>query len=150
MINRNVIFFSSLLLPPSQTFIQALGEGLQQFTPYYVGSRLIEGLNLPPERSLVINRGSLLGKAEEGLFKLSGFAPRLARQVRQLNPALIHAQFGLSGALALPWARSLQVPLIVHFRGADATVKEEYSRYSSLNHWIYFRRLEALQRETRL
>ena len=150
MINRNVVFFSSLLLPPSQTFIQALGEGLQQFTPYYVGSRLVEGLNLPPERSLVINRGSLLGKAEEGLFKLSGFAPRLARQVRQLHPAFIHAQFGLSGALALPWARSLQVPLIVHFRGADATVKEEYSRYSSLNHWIYFRRLEALQRETRL
>lgn len=150
MTNLNVVLFSSLLLPPSQTFIRAQGEELQQFTPYYVGSRLVKGLALPPERTLVLNQGGFLGQAEEGLFKLSGFAPKLYRQVQQLNPALIHAQFGLSGALALPLARTLNVPLLVHFRGADATVKEEYARYSSLNHWIYFRRREALKREARL
>jgi colanic acid/amylovoran biosynthesis glycosyltransferase len=47
-------------------------------------------------------------------------------------------------------ARSLKIPLIVHFRGADATVSEAYARYSSLNHWIYFRRREALKTEARL
>ncbi len=146
----NVVIFSSLLLPPSQTFIRAQGEKLERFTPYYVGSRLFEGLALPPERTLVVNGGGFLGKAEEGLFKFSGLAPKLYRQVQQLNPVLIHAQFGLSGALVLPWARALNVPLLVHFRGADATVKEEYARYTSVNHWIYFRRHEALKRETRL
>ncbi|MGB7440880.1 MAG: glycosyltransferase [Coleofasciculaceae cyanobacterium] len=146
----NVVIFNSLLLPPSQTFIRAQGEKLQQFTPYYVGSRRVKGLDLPPERTLVVNQGSWLGHASEGLFKLSGFAPELYQQLRQLKPALIHAQFGLSGALVLPLVRDLKIPLLVHFRGADATVKEEYARYSSLNHWIYFRRREALKQETRL
>lgn len=150
MPNPVVVIFSSLLLPPSQTFIRAQGEELQQFTPYYVGSRLVKGLSLPSERTLVVNRGGFLGAAEEGLFKFSGLAPRLYQQVRQLNPALIHAQFGLSGALALPLAREFKVPLVVHFRGADATVKDEYARRSSVNHWIYFRRREALKREVRL
>jgi glycosyltransferase involved in cell wall biosynthesis len=145
-----VVLFSSLLLPPSQTFIRAQGEQLQQFTPYYVGSRLIEGLSLPPERTLVVNRGGIWGATQEVLFKVSGFAPNLYRQVRQLQPTSIHAQFGLSGALALPLARDLKVPLLVHFRGADATVKEEYARQSSINHRVYFRRREALKRETRL
>lgn len=150
MPNPVVVLFSSLLLPPSQTFIQAQGEELRQFTPYYVGSRLVEGLSLPPERALVVNRGDALGTAQEALFKFSGIAPRLYQQVRQLNPALIHAQFGLSGSLALPLARSLKVPLIVHFRGADATVKDEYARRASINHWVYFQRREALKRESRL
>lgn len=145
-----VVIFSSLLLPPSQTFIRAQGEQLQQFTPYYVGSRFVEGLSVPAERSSVINNGSFLGKVEEGLFKVSGFAPKLYRQLQSLNPVLIHAQFGLSGVLALPLTRTLKLPLIVHFRGADATIEENYARYSSLNHWIYYKRRKVLQRETRL
>ncbi|MBE9178841.1 glycosyltransferase [Oculatella sp. LEGE 06141] len=146
----NIVLFSSLLLPPSQTFIRAQGEEIQQFTPYYVGSRLVPGLDLPPERTIVVNRGGKAGNAAEGLFKLSGVAPQFYQQVRQLNPGLIHAQFGLSGALALPLARSLKVPLLVHFRGADATIKDEHARYSSLNHWIYLRRRDTLKREARL
>lgn len=145
-----LVLFNSLLLPPSQTFIRALGEGLQQFTPYYVGSRRVPGLDLPSERTWVVNRGNLLGKVAESNFKLFGFAPRLYRQIQQLNPVLIHAQFGLSGALVVPWARSLNIPLLVHYRGADATVTEESAPYASLNHWLYYRRKKALQQQARL
>ena len=145
-----VVLFNSLLLPPSQTFIRDPAEKLEKFTAYYVGSRRVKGLDLPPERTLVINQGNFAGKIEEQIFKLLGFAPKLYHQVQQLNPVLIHAQFGLSGALVLPWARSLKVPLLVHYRGADATVKKEHSHHTSLNHWIYFQRLEALKKETRL
>lgn len=147
---NKIVIFNSLLLPPSQTFIKAQGEKLRRFTAYYVGSRLVKGLDLPIDRTLVVNQGNLLGKVEEQLFKITGFAPKLYRQVEQLSPALIHAQFGLSGALALPLALELNIPLLVHYRGADATVTEESSRYTSLNHWIYFQRKEALKRETRL
>lgn len=146
----NVVIFNSLLLPASQTFIRDPAEKLQRYTPYYVGSRRVTGLELPANRTLVVNRGGMLSQAEEVLFKVTGSAPKLYRQIKQLNPALIHAQFGLSGALILPWMRSLKIPLIVHYRGADATVTKESSRYSSLNHWIYFRRLEALKQETKL
>lgn len=146
----NIIIFSSLLLPPSQTFIRDPAEKLERFRAYYVGSRLVHGLNLPLERTLVVNKGSFMGKVEEQFFKISGFAPRVYQKIQQLEPVLIHAQFGLSGTLILPWIQSLRIPLIVHYRGADATIEEETSRYASLNHWIYFQRKEALKRETRL
>jgi colanic acid/amylovoran biosynthesis glycosyltransferase len=149
--NPPVVLFSSLLLPPSQTFIKAQGEQLQQFTPYYVGSRFVQGLALPTDRTLIINQGGLAGKVKEFWFKCSGFSPKLTQQIQRLNPGLIHAQFGLSGALALPLARSLNIPLLVHFRGADATTTVvSKARYLSLNHWIYFQRREALKRDARL
>lgn len=147
---KPLIFFSGLLLPSSETFIRAQGEGLQQFTPYYVGARKVKGLTLPVERTLVVNQGGFLGSVGEGLFKVLGSAPQLYQQVRQLNPVLLHAHFGLNGAMALPLARALNLPLVVTFHGSDATAKEEYIRNSSLNHWLYFRRRAALQREARL
>jgi colanic acid/amylovoran biosynthesis glycosyltransferase len=147
---HSIVLFNSHLLPPSQTFIRSLGEELQQFTPYYMGCRWVNGLELPSERLCVINSGKKIQVFNETLFKISGFSPKLYKYIQQIDPKLIHAQFGLSGALALPLVQSLKIPLIVHFRGADATVVETYARYSSLNHWIYFRRREALKREARL
>lgn len=145
-----IVFFSGKLLPPSETFIRAQGEGLQQFTPYYVGSRLVQGLPLPPERTLVVNQGGLLGAAREGAFKLLGMAPKLYQQVQQLKPALIHAHFGVCGTLALPLARKLNIPMVVTFYGLDATMKDEYARRDSLTTRVYLRRREALKRETKL
>ena len=37
------------------------------------------------------------------------------------EPRLVHAHFGRGGALALPIARALDLPLVVHFHGGDAT-----------------------------
>lgn len=151
MSNPSVLLFSSLLLPPSQTFVRdLLGEQLENFTAYYVGSRFVQGLMLPPERAIVVNKGNLPGKLVEGAFKFSGFAPKLYQEIKKINPVLINAQFGLSGVLALPLARKLKIPLLVHFRGSDATVKEEYARYASVNHWIYYRRREVLKREAHM
>ncbi|WP_017302716.1 glycosyltransferase [Spirulina subsalsa] len=147
---KNVIIFSSLLLPSSQTFIRDPVEQFQEFKGYYVGSRRVEGLELPEERTWVVNQGGLGGKLQEQLFKLTGFAPQLYSQIRALDPVLIHAQFGLSGTLALPWAKSLKIPLIVHYRGADATIRADCARYTSLNHWLYFQRLPQLQRDSHL
>lgn len=150
MTKPSVIVFNSLLLPPSQTFIRAQGEKLKKFTAYYLGSRRVEGLSLPAERTFVLNPGSLIGKCSEVLFKLTGRSPQLYQQIKQLKPELIHAQFGLSGALMLSIARSLSLPLVVHFRGADATIREEHARYSSINHWLYFRKQETLKRQAKL
>jgi glycosyltransferase involved in cell wall biosynthesis len=145
-----IVLFNSHLLPPSQTFIKALGEQLQEFTPHYVGCRRVEGLTLPSERTFTINGGGLAGQTAEAMFKLTGFASHLTKYLQRLRPGLIHAQFGLSGALCLSLAQSLQLPLIVHFRGADATVPASAGRYASLNHWLYYQRRSRLQRESRL
>jgi glycosyltransferase involved in cell wall biosynthesis len=150
MSKPNLVLFNSLLLSPSETFVRFQGEGLQQFTPYYVGSRLVNGLALPAERTHVVNQGGVMGRLEEGLFKLTGMAPRLTQQLRQINPVLIHAHFGLSGALAMPLAQALKLPLIVTFHGSDATSTDEYARHASVNHRIYLRRREALKQEAHL
>lgn len=148
--SKPVIFFSGRLLPSSETFIRSQGERLQQFTPYYVGSRIVKGLSLPSERTLVVNNGGYCGAIEEGIFKLLGTAPKLYQKVRQFNPALIHAHFGVCGALALPLVKTLKVPMIVTFYGLDATMKEEYARRESLSTQVYLRRREILKREAKL
>jgi len=142
-----VIFFTGLLLPPSETFIRAQGEALQQFTPFYVGSRGVTGLSLPSDRTYVINQGNFGGSAAEAIFKLTGRAPALYKKIQQLEPALIHAHFGVNGTLALPVAKRLNLPLITTFYGLDATLERATSEQTSLTHQAYFRRQSALKRE---
>lgn len=151
MLNKPaVVVYCDHLLPFSQTFVLAQGEGLQQFVPYYVGARLLKNLALPTERSLVLNRGGALGWTSEVIYKIWGVAPILYRQVQQLNPILIHAHFGVGGALVLPLKRLLKIPMVVTFHGFDATVKDEYARRSFYGHRVYIRRRESLKREGNL
>lgn len=142
-----VVVYCDHLLPFSQTFVLAQSEGLQQFIPYYVGSRLLKNLALPTERTLVVNRGGTLGWTQEVIYKIWGAAPILYRQVQQLNPILIHAHFGVGGALVLPLKRLLKIPMLVTFHGFDATVKDEYARRSFYGHRVYIDRRELLKRE---
>jgi colanic acid/amylovoran biosynthesis glycosyltransferase len=147
---RNVVVYRDHLLAPSETFVLRQAEALQRFIPYYVGSRLVRGLPLPLERTLVVNQNGLLGKGSEALFKVLGLAPALTRRVRDLHPALIHAHFGPDGVTALHIARSLHIPLLVTFHGYDATVRDDYARRSFYNHRLYLRRRATLKREGKL
>ncbi len=146
---NNLIIYRNRLLPKSETFVKGQAEALRKFTPYYLGSRIVQGLQLPGERTLVVNRGGLLGRRNEISSKLWGFATTFVEQVRNLNPALIHAHFGQDGAMALPLAKDLQVPLLVTFHGFDITVRDEHAERSLVQR-VYFRRREALKRETQL
>lgn len=148
--NPNIVVFRDHLLSPSETFVLRQSEALNNFVPYYVGSRLVEGLSLPEGRTLTVNRGGLSGKAEEAAFKFLGRAPGLIRRLRKIKPALIHAHFGLDGVKALNLSRILQVPLLVTFHGYDATVGDEYARRSSRSHRAYLRHREALRSEASL
>lgn len=145
-----VAIFRNHLLSPSETFIRGQGEALQQFAPYYIGSRRVPGLQVPVERTLVVNQGGLAGIASEAAFGALGVAPGLVGRLRKLGPALIHAHFGLDGVKALPLVRVLRVPLLVTFHGYDATVTDEYARRSFYGHRTYLRRRETLRREARL
>lgn len=145
-----VVIYRDHLLPPSETFVRAQAEALRSFIPYYAGSRLEQGLPLPGERILVVNRGGLLGKASEVCYKLWGLAPTFARQVKRLKPVLIHAHFGPDGVRVLPLARNLQIPLLVTFHGYEATVKDEYAQRSFYSHRVYIAYREVLKRQAQL
>lgn len=150
MSKPNIAIFSGRLLPHSETFIRTQAEGIKQFTPYYLGARFVNGLTLPRERSLVVNSGGTLGAVQEVLFKSFGFAPQFYQKVRQLNPALIHAHFGPCGALALPLAQTLKLPLIVTYHGFDAMMTDEYARQDSISTRVYLKRKDALKKEAQL
>lgn len=147
---RNLAIFNGLMLPASETFIKEQAESLQSFRPVYIGIRRVKGLELPDERTYIINKGQATGSVEEVCFKTLGFAPSLRRQVKHLNPCLIHAHFGVCGALALPLLRSLDVPLLVTFHGLDATMTDEYARKDSISTNIYLQRREKLKQKTHL
>ena len=140
-----VLIFSGRLLPASETFVKAQAEGLHSFTPYYAGARRVEGLSMPTERTIVVNAGGYIAKAQELLFKQMGYAPQFYRTVRRLQPKLIHAHFGVCGALALPLAKAIQRPLIVTFHGFDASMTDAYARRDSISTRVYLRRRDALK-----
>lgn len=144
-----VLIYRNLLLQPSETFVRSQTEALQHFLPYYVGLRLVQGLLLPEDRTLVVNRGGWFGRMKEISTKLRGFAPTFVQQVKNLQPVLIHAHFGQDGAMALPLVRNLQVPLLVTFHGFDITTIDQYAERSATQR-LYFRRREALKREAKL
>lgn len=146
----NILIYRDSLLPASETFVRSQAEALQSFVPYYVGSQRVHGLSLPEERTIVIDRGGALGKTSQVCYKLSGFAPNFFRQIRKLNPALIHAHFGPDGLTALPLAKKLAVPLLVTFHGYDITMKDEYLQQYSYSCRVYLRRKQELKREARL
>lgn len=145
-----ILIYKDDLLPPSATFIPQQAEALQRFTPYYAGSRYVQGIQLPQERTLLVNGGGLLGKVSEVSYKLWGVAPAFEQQIQKLNPVLVHAHFGPDATRFLPLARALKIPLLVTFHGYDATVKDEYARRSYYSHRVYLRRREALKREARM
>lgn len=97
----------------------------------------------------LLTRG-LLGNVSEVAYKLCGLAPGFFQRIRELNPVLIHAHFGLDGVRILPLARNLKIPLVVTFHGYDATVKDEYARRSFYSHRVYFYRKEVLKREAQM
>ena len=134
-------------MPASETFVSAQAEALRGFVPYYVGSRRVQGLSLPKERTLVVNRGGITGMVGEACHQILGWEPAFARRVRALNPVLVHAHFGPDGVRALPLARFLRLPLLVTFHGYDVTIKDEHARRSFYSHRVYVRRREVLKRE---
>jgi len=145
-----VVIYRDHLLPRSETFVRAQGESLRRFEAYYVGSRLLtDGLSLPPERTIAVNRGGASGRPREALYRLASVAPNLYRRLRELDPVLIHAHFGPGGATALHLKRALQIPMAVTFHGFDATVKDEHIG-RSLGLRVYLHRRGALQREADL
>lgn len=140
-----VLIFRDKLLGASETFISAAAESLNEFEAYYVGSRLVPGISLPQDRTIILNRRGSSGRLLEIPFKVFGLPCQFTRRINKLRPSLIHAHFGTDGALALPLSRSLRIPMIVTFHGFDATVRDEYGRSRALR--LYRRRRPQLQKE---
>ena len=134
----NIIVFRDKLLLPSEGFIKTHYTAFDAANLVYLASHF-------GWRAAELD-GQMIATASDSLrriwFKQTG-RTRIMPDLKALAPQSVHAHFGRGGALALPLAEALRVPLFVTFHGGDAT-KETHQR-RRLIPTIYQRRLSHLQ-----
>jgi colanic acid/amylovoran biosynthesis glycosyltransferase len=145
-----VAVYRSLLLWTTETYIRSQAEAMGRYQSQYVGLERVAGLDLPEDRVIVLNRGGRLGRARQAVFEWFGVSPSLVAALRGLRPVLVHAHLGSDGAMALPLARRLRLPLVVTFHGFDATASDEAVRRRGRRYQAFLRRRDAMKREGRL
>jgi colanic acid/amylovoran biosynthesis glycosyltransferase len=145
---ETVLVYRHRLAPASEVgFLGRFYVGFERLAPVWIGCHLDAGAGALTDNPLRLGRSGPIGAVERTLFRHCGVLPRVP-DLGALRPGLIHAHFGRGGALALPIARALGVPLVVTFHGADATKETHYRR--RLVPRVYGRRLAALQQEAAL
>ena len=137
-----LIYLDNIGVPSEVSFLKRFYVGFERLAPVWVSWRKDRDAHLLPGQQIVLGRGGLRRTCDRLLFKTAGALPPIDH-IARLNPQIIHAHFGRGGALALPLARALNVPLVVTFHGGDATKEKHYKRRGVLT--IYQRRLAALQ-----
>jgi glycosyltransferase involved in cell wall biosynthesis len=145
---ERILVYRHRLAPSSEVgFLRRFYVGFERLAPVWAGCRIERGAALLTCDPLRIGRSGPLGTVDRALFEQLGVLPPRP-DLKALAPRLVHAHFGRGGALALPIARALGIPLVVTFLGADAT-KEKHYRRRLVPH-VFARRLAQLQREAAL
>jgi glycosyltransferase involved in cell wall biosynthesis len=140
-----VLVYRDRIVPRSEAhFLRRLYLGFEHLTPHWVGCRIDDGLADLGVEPLILGGRGRRGGFDRMLFKQFGIVPNQP-ELAALRPRIVHAHFGRGGALALPLARHLGIPLVVTYHGGDATKDKHYRR--RLLPTIYQRRLECLKRE---
>jgi colanic acid/amylovoran biosynthesis glycosyltransferase len=121
----------------SEAFIQRQYRAFRELEPLYVGTKRGP---LAPKDALILAAPGPIGVYGRAMFRQLGRNPAsLDRAIAEHRPGLIHAQFGLGGALALPIAEKTGLPLVVTFHGGDAT-KDKHFEQRALVPTIFQRR----------
>jgi glycosyltransferase involved in cell wall biosynthesis len=142
-----VLIYRDVILPASEEgFMRRQYLGFSRLRPLWLGRRITP---IATSARLEVHRlggEGPLGPVRRALFKDMAMVPDLSA-LRAQAPAVIHAQFGRGGALALPLARALNIPLVVTFHGGDAHKDKHYRR--GFPPGLFARRLPALMAEAR-
>ncbi|MGD9616034.1 MAG: glycosyltransferase [Alphaproteobacteria bacterium] len=145
---RTILVYRDRIVPRSEVhFLRRLYIGFERLSPVWIGRHRGDGLADLGVEPLLLGGSGARGGLDRSLFKHFGALPAQP-DLRALRPGLVHAHFGRGGALALPIARALRVPLVVTFHGGDATKESHYRR--RIPPTVFQRRLAALQREAAL
>ena len=140
---KTALVYRDRIAPRSEVhFLRRQYIGFQDLSPVWIGCRTGDGLGDLGVEPLILGRAGPVGTLDRVLFKQFGRLPPQPDLV-SLRPRVIHAHFGRGGALALPIARALNIPLIVTFHGGDATKEKHYR--PRLVPTIYQRRVSALK-----
>ncbi len=143
-----LLVYRDRIVPRSEAhFLRRQYVGFRTLLPVWIGCRKDVGLPDLGVDPILLGRRGVAGFFDRFMFRQLGRIPPTP-DLAMLQPRLIHAHFGRGGALALPIARALRLPLVVTFHGGDATKNAHFRR--TLVPTIFQRRCEALQREAAL
>ena len=125
---KNFLIYRDRLIPQSElSFMRRQYIGFTELRPYWVGCKLDEGIRDCDIEFFIIGGNSLFSSLSRILYKQAGIVP-YEPDFKAIHPELVHAQFGRGGALALPLARKLNIPLVVTFHGGDAFKEKHYRK----------------------
>jgi glycosyltransferase involved in cell wall biosynthesis len=114
----NILVYREKLLLPSEGFIKTHYISFDKLNPFFLTNHSGWDITKLGFNFLSV-KNSLLQKTN---FRLFGkISKDLQFKIDNLNPKLIHAHFGKNGAIILPFAKKLSLPLFVTFHGGDAT-----------------------------
>lgn len=135
--SQHILVYRDILLPASEGFIPRHYNAFSQLTPLYIGSHVTRSFAQLQKNYILTGET----KFTRTLYKQWGHTSAAA--IKPYQPKLIHAHFGRGGALALPLAKKLTIPLVVTFHGGDVMKNKHYAPSRFYN--IYPRRLSALK-----
>jgi colanic acid/amylovoran biosynthesis glycosyltransferase len=139
-----VLIYRNVLLALSETFIQAQAGALKNFDVAFAGMKpAVDGLQVRTKPILVTEEDSLASKLKRNLFMNFGPSQSFLRRLKAENVSVMHAHFAIDGAVAMPIADALGIPMVCSLHGFDVTTKEEYLAKSRIGR-IYLRRREEL------
>lgn len=138
-----VAIFRNRFLPYSETFIYESILHYKLFRPIVFAKNRLNQELFPFEPVYIPKVMSRFGKFEQVLFSTGIESPSVRREFIRHQPKIIHAHFGQSGILAIPYAKKFNIPLIVSLHGNDVGILLGSQRFKP-KWWFYalsFRKL---------
>jgi colanic acid/amylovoran biosynthesis glycosyltransferase len=119
-------------LPRSETFVRDHLLGLRRYSGRALaGWRVEGGLDVPGIEVTEVRSSGMVPRVVDGIRRRAGVEGHelrsiaLAHRVRELRPAVLHAHFGVDGAIARRAAVHNAVPFVVTFHGYDASMRPD-------------------------
>jgi colanic acid/amylovoran biosynthesis glycosyltransferase len=94
---------------------------------------------------MLMHGQTIAERLKRRLFMHTGIASGFYRKLSERQPALLHAHFAPDGALALPVASALGIPLLVTLHGYDATSSEKHLNETAWGHRYLKRKQKLLE-----
>ncbi|MFH4964305.1 glycosyltransferase family 4 protein [Gaetbulibacter sp. M235] len=130
--NFNIALFSPNKDPYSETFIQAHKKGLKGNIFFYYG--IGEDITIENHPPLASKLKKQLLKAIKIIFKKNNsfvLVKLLSKSLKKHKIDVVLVEYGIHADHILPAIKYLNLPLVVHFHGFDATVRKIIKEHNS-------------------
>lgn len=128
--SKRVVIYQDGLLSYSETFIKQQAFSLKTWRPTLIGHKFLRrslDFSMLDSQLLLPENTSLPRKAIYMIYRwLNKADPAGINTLKNLNANLIHAHFGTSAIDIWPYAKALNLPMLVTLHGFDISIYKEW------------------------